>query len=241
MALLGLRVHWPQQNKTKNRSLTCGHVTHWGLDQMATMMQTTFSNTSSCLFKLLLKFPWSQFLKVKFVNCQGMAWHWKGTKPLSESVMNHIHNSIWHHSAAMSSWLRSDAHADEYQAWYMNNVEFSMVVADGLAPIWCHAISSYHTDLHCLVASQSSQYHLVYFIRWLLCNPNVGREITNMNPPHESGRSAWPMWVFWSSPSNRPDLQCWLPWCSSDIHWPTAYVIRVVVDVMVPNIFWFSL
>ena len=69
--------HWPT---CTNWRLGCCRMyqvpvlTHWGRDRMASIFQTTFSNTFSWMkmYKFRLRFHWSLFPRVQFTICQ----HW---------------------------------------------------------------------------------------------------------------------------------------------------------------------
>ena len=64
-------------------------LTHWGRDKMATIFQTTVSNTfpSMKMFKISLKFVLSGPIINISALVQIMAWRRPGDKPLSEPMM----------------------------------------------------------------------------------------------------------------------------------------------------------
>ena len=90
--------------------------THWGREQMAAILQATFSN---------MFFQWkslnfnSNFPEVcskasnslinKSAGVQLMTWHWTCDKQLSESMMTQFNEAHIHHLASMSQGLNNQA------------------------------------------------------------------------------------------------------------------------------------
>ena len=68
-------------------------LTHWGLDKMADISQTTFSNAFSWIeiYQFRFIFHWSLFLRVELTIFQHrlrwLAWRRPGDKPLSEPML----------------------------------------------------------------------------------------------------------------------------------------------------------
>ena len=75
-------------------------LTYWGLDTMAAILQTTFSNTCSSMkiFVFRFKIHWRLFLRIqltiKSTLVQVMAWCQPGAKPLPESKSIKTYDAI---------------------------------------------------------------------------------------------------------------------------------------------------
>ena len=86
-------------------------LTRWSLYNMATMSQTTFSCSFSCMKSIVFwfKFHWNLFPNGPINNMPGlvqiMAWHQSCAKPLSEPMMVQFTDVYMQHSASRSKCL----------------------------------------------------------------------------------------------------------------------------------------
>ena len=92
-------------------------LTHWGLDKMAAIFSTTYSNAFSWMkmyefgIKISLKFvPKGPISNIPAL-VQIMAWHWPGNKPLSEPMMVRLLTYI---CVTWPQWVKAIQHIQGY-------------------------------------------------------------------------------------------------------------------------------
>ena len=86
-----------------NKDKEYKNETHWSLNEMANILQTTFSiafcwiKKSHSLITIFLKFVSEGTFSNYSALIQVMAWHQQFAKPLTEAVMTNFFNAIWQH------------------------------------------------------------------------------------------------------------------------------------------------
>ena len=83
---------------------------HWGPDNMAAILQTTFSHAFPCMkiIAFWLKFPWNLFPEIQLTISQ----HWFCKWLAAEEATCHLHNQWWyslltHISVTLPPWVKS--------------------------------------------------------------------------------------------------------------------------------------